>query len=60
MTPGLLPRFQDGTINMQELIRQLAESMANEVMSAEADEFCGEGNPRNGHRERSPRTAWAR
>ncbi len=56
VTPGLLPRFQDGTINMQELIRQLAESIANEVMSAEADEFCGEGNSRNGYRERSLQT----
>ena len=56
MTPGLLPRFQDGSINMQELIRQPTESIANEVTSAEADEFCGEGNSRNGHRERSPRT----
>lgn len=56
VTPGLLPRFQDGSINMQELIRQLAESIANEVMSAEADEFCGEGNSRNGYRERSLQT----
>lgn len=56
VTPGSLPRFQDGTINMQELVRQLAESMANEVMSAGADEFCGEGSSRNGYRERSPQT----
>ncbi len=56
VTPGLLPRFQDGSINMQELTRQPAESIANEVTSAEADEFCGEGNSRNGYRERSPRT----
>lgn len=35
-TPGSPPRFQDGTINMQELVRQLAESIANEVMSAGA------------------------
>lgn len=56
LTPGLLPRFQDGTTNMQELIRQLAESKANEVMSAEADELCGEGNSRNGYRERSLQT----
>jgi transposase-like protein len=55
VTPGLLPRFQDGTTDMQELIRQLAESIANEVTGAEADELCGEGNSRNGYRERSPR-----
>ena len=49
-----LPRFADGTINMQELLRQLAESVVNEVMSAEADEVCGaSGNSRNGYRERS-------
>ncbi|MGO5173152.1 IS256 family transposase [Atopobiaceae bacterium LCP21S3_F7] len=47
-----MPRFQDGTINMQELLRQLAESIANEIMDAEADQMCGEGNSRNGYRER--------
>ena len=47
-----MPRFQDGTINMQELLRQLAESIANEAMDAEADQMCGEGNSRNGYRER--------
>ena len=54
VVPGLLPRFQDGSINMQELLRQLAESIASEIMSAEADEMCASGtNSRNGHRERS-------
>ena len=38
-----MPRFQDGTINMQELLRQLAESVVNEIMDAEADQMCGEG-----------------
>jgi putative transposase len=47
-----MPRFQDGTINMQELLRQLAESVVNEIMGAEADQMCGEGNSRNGYRER--------
>lgn len=47
-----MPRFQDGTINMQELLRQLAESVVNEIMDAEADQMCGEGNSRNGYRER--------
>lgn len=48
-----IPRFEDGAINMQELIRQLAESVANEVMSAEADQLCeATGNSRNGYRER--------
>lgn len=47
-----MPRFQDGTTDMQELLRQLAESVANEIMDAEADQMCGEGNSRNGHGER--------
>lgn len=50
---GTMPRFADGTINMQELLRQLAESVVNEIMSAEADELCASsGNSRNGYRER--------
>ena len=48
-----LPRFEDGFVNMQELLRQLAESVVNEIMSAEADQLCGAtGNSRNGYRER--------
>lgn len=50
---GTMPRFADGTINMQELLRQLAETLINEIMSAEADELCAaSGNSRNGYRER--------
>ena len=48
-----IPRFEDGFVNMQELLRQLAESVVNEIMSAEADRPCeATGNSRNGHRER--------
>ena len=48
-----IPRFEDGFVNMQELLRQLAESVVNEVMSAEADQLCeATGNSRNGYRER--------
>ena len=36
-----IPRFEDGFVNMQELLRQLAESVVNEIMSAEADQLCG-------------------
>lgn len=51
--PQLLPRFADGTINMQELIRSMAELLTNEIMSAEADQLCeATGNCRNGYRER--------
>lgn len=52
VTPGLLPRFQDGAVNLQELLRQLAEPIVNEIMDAEADQMCGEGNSRNGYRKR--------
>ncbi len=48
-----MPRFGDGSINLQEVLRQLVESVVNEVMSAEADQLCGAtGNSRNGYRER--------
>lgn len=55
-TPDMLamPRFDDGTIDMQELLRRLAEQVVNAVMDAEADQLCGGGaNSRNGYRERS-------
>ena len=54
-TPDMLamPRFDDGAIDMQELLRRLAEQVVNAVMDAEADQLCGGGaNSRNGYRER--------
>ena len=49
-----MPRFDDGAIDMQELLRSLAEQVVNAVMDAEADQLCGGGaNSRNGYRERS-------
>ncbi len=48
-----LPRFDDGMVNVSELARTLAESIVNEVMDAEADLECEDGNQRNGYRERS-------
>ena len=53
-TPDMLamPRFDDGDIDMQELLRRLAEQVVNAVMDAEADQLCGGGaNSRNGYRE---------
>lgn len=48
-----MPRFDDGAIDMQELLRRLAELVVNAVMDAEADQLCGGGaNSRNGYRER--------
>lgn len=55
-TPDMLamPRFDDGAIDMQELLRRLAEQVVNAVMDAEADQLCAGGaNSRNGYRERS-------
>ena len=52
-----LPRFPDGCIDLQELIRRLAEQVANGIMAAEADQLCeATGNSRNGYRERSLKT----
>lgn len=50
----VMPRFDDGAIDIQELLRRLAEQVANAVMDAKADQPCGGGaNSRNGYRERS-------
>lgn len=49
-----IPRFEDGFVNMQELLRQLAESVVNEIASAEAGQLCeATGKSRNGYRGRS-------
>ena len=50
---ALVPRFDDGMVNMTELIRVMAESLVNEIMDAQADDACADGNRRNGYRERS-------
>lgn len=42
------PRFDNGMVSIQELIRPMAESLVNEIMDA-----CADGNHRNGYRERS-------
>lgn len=47
-----MPRFDDGMVNISELIRIVAQSVVNEVMDAQADEACANGNRRNGYRER--------
>lgn len=54
-TPDMLamPRLDDSAIDMQELLRRLAEQVVNAVMDAEADQLRGGGaNSRNGCRER--------
>lgn len=49
---ALMPRFDDGIVNMAELIRVMAESLVNEIVDARADEACEGGSRRNGYRER--------
>lgn len=49
---ALMPRFDDGMVDMAELIRVMAESLANETMDARADEACEGGNRRDGYRGR--------
>ena len=49
-----IPRFDDGVIDMQELLRPLVERVANAVMDVETNQLSGGGaNSHNGHRERS-------
>lgn len=36
-----MPRFVDGAIDIQELLRRLAEHVVNAVMDAETDQLCG-------------------
>ena len=48
-----MPRFDDGMVNLGELIRTMAESLVNEIMDAQAEEACADGNRRTGYRERA-------
>ena len=58
-TPDMpvMPHLDDGAIDMQELLRRLAEQVVNAIMDAEADQLCAGGaNSRNGYRERELKT----
>ena len=49
-----MPRFEDGSANLMELMKRLAGGVANAIMDAEADRLCAGGaNSRNGYRERN-------
>ena len=49
-----MPRFEDGSVNLMELMRRLAGDVVNATMDAEADQLCtGGANSRNGYRERN-------
>ena len=44
-----MPRFEDGSVNLRELMRCIAEDVVNAIMDAEADQLCAGGaNSRNG------------
>ena len=47
-----LPLREDGTVDLTEMMRRELEAMVNKIMDWQADEICGEGNRRNGYRER--------
>lgn len=47
-----LPLREDGMVDLNEMMRRELESMVNQIMGWQADELCGEGNRRNGYRER--------
>jgi len=47
-----LPFREDGTVDLNEMMRRELERMVNQIMDWQADELCGEGNRRNGYRER--------
>lgn len=34
-----IPRFDDGMVNIQELLRAMAGTLANEIMDAQAEDF---------------------
>lgn len=56
-TPDMLamPRFDDDVIDMQALIRRLAEQVANATMDAEADRPCSGGSKSQRLPEEQPR-----
>ena len=47
----VMPRFVDGSVNLRELMRRIAEDVVNAIMDAEADRLCAGGaNSCNGYR----------
>ena len=51
------PRFDDGMVNIRELVRVMAESLVNEIMDVRAGDACADGNRCDGYRERAPVTS---
>ena len=52
-----IPRSTDGMVDIQSLLRLLAEQVVNAIMDEEADQLCRDGaNSRNGYRNRTLET----
>lgn len=49
---NIVPFAGDGMVDLNELARRLLEDCLNAMMDEQADELLGEGNRRNGYRER--------
>ena len=47
-----MPMLEDGTVDFRRLAVGLVESCCNAAMEMAVEELCGEGNRRNGYRER--------
>ncbi|PKU88173.1 transposase [Bifidobacterium pseudolongum subsp. globosum] len=56
LTMDDMPLGEDGLIDFRALAVGLIETVVNHAMELEADELLGEGNRRNGYRERRLRT----
>ena len=49
-----MPRFENGSVNLRELMRRIAEDAVSAIMDADADQLCtGGANSRNGYHERN-------
>lgn len=55
--PDAMPKHDDGMVDLRELGRTLVETLVNEIMAAQADMACEDGNTRNGYRERKLTTS---
>lgn len=55
--PEMMPKHDDGMLDLRKLGRTLVETLVNEIMAAQADMLCEDGNSRNGYRERKLTTS---
>ena len=55
--PDAMPNHDDGMLDVRELGITLVETLINEIIAAQADMLCEDGNSRNGYRERKLTTS---